>query len=938
MRAGTVLGIAFILVCPALSCLLTPGSAVQGRSPEEGTIDLSDFSAMSMANLTLRFDGGVSLKKSGDYVGLPEITVTTAPAIQNSPIIAMFPNDTSIVVWANYTATLGYNHIFGQRLDADLQKIAEEICVFRGGCNERPDVAINPDEDMLLVSDNYPNGGSINSIRLDSEGAQLGGSIGISNQNFNSNAKVAACQDRYLVVWQGKKGSWTGEFDIFGQYIDFNGTRIGQNFIIAGGGAQQECPDVASDGKEAFVVVWVERDQHNGILYAKGFSSTGSETTGRITVDSQNYYKSFPAIEITNNGTWAIVWSQHSDQTDAPALHIRIFDKNGNPKWGPKVVSGAMDGAPRPGIIWAPWNEYVTYYADFRGSPSDQGSLWARRLDPAGNPLGQEMPVSVKPNTEHGTSLAASEDGALYFTWSDETTTDIHARKFIRPYLSQGILVTGDISVPADFGQWSNLSAGIVLQNATGNRVIIEYTSDSGKTWSDVADNGSIAGARSASPIRLRIKFQTLDNRTTPILYNLTIRYQKGSGPHVNHRPMVFTGPDIEAFKNTTVVLTATGSDEDGDSLSFTWIQTKGENAILGGQGTDSASFVPARSGVFGFQVIADDGFLQSAPAFMNVTVLNRVPTIIPCMEILTWNGNDVQLNATCYDPDGDDLVVVWSQTAGNHTYFESFNGTKPVFYASVSGRFTFRAVAFDGESQSAPMFVNVTIYDNPNGGGGQRQQPWLSVPGDITCYRRTLVQLNCTGNASGGLPVSFTWTQVGGEAQALNEPLTGSPWFLANRSGTFRFRVTVTDGFLTSLPKYINVTVLNRIPAVAVNGSITCHEGDTVVLRVAGSDPDGDPVALAWTQVAGDHRYFEKRTGAETSFKAIQPGRYRFRVVANDGEADSPAAEIEVRVLAGTKDLDVAEYPFWVLFLVLAVIIAFIVIMIRQRMLAKKY
>jgi hypothetical protein len=754
MRPGIVLAVILLISSPAMFGMFCPGSAAQGRSPEEGTITLSDFSAMPMTNLSLRPDGGVTLKRTDDYVSLPEVTVTSAPDRQQMPLIAMASNGSSLVIWGDIREGYGTCGVYGQMLDPDLNKMGDELFIY-SSCHGNMDVTVDSQDNYLVVWElqSSPGGNEyIYGQRLDSKGAFLGDTINLSSEtNWARSPRVVAGGDSYFVIWEGGTGAWTGTFDIYGQLLDLDGNKQGPNFVVAGGDKQQDLTDIASDGDDRYVVGWVESNLDNNMLVAKVIDSNGSEKTGRIIVDSQHYYKSQPAMEVMNNGSWAIAWSQFDPVSDRDALFARAFDATGNPIWNPLTVGTKVDGHVRPGLKWTPDDEFVAYWADFRGSPSDQGSLWARRVSSTGNLLGQEMAVSVKPSTEHGTSLAASADGALYFTWSDETTTDVHARKFVRSYPPRGTLVTGNISAPADFGRWSNLVASIVLQNASANTVMIEYSIDSGTTWFTVPDDGSIAGAASDSPLRIRVLLQTTDNRSTPILYKITLDYLIGSGPPVNHRPLVSTGPDIEAFKNTTVSLSATGSDEDGDSLTFSWAQLEGEPVQLAGQGTSAVTFVPARSGVCRFRVAASDRRLESLPAFVNVTVRNRAP--------------------------------------------------------------------------------------------------------DITA------------------PADFA-----------------------------------------------------------------VRKNDRVFLNASGSDPDGDRLVFSWTQVSGDHHYFGNRAGSEISFKAVRSGTYRFRVVANDGEADSPAAMVEVIIPAGGETVTVEEFPFWLLLLVSAIALAAIALMVRNRILAKRY
>ena len=928
MRLVWGLMLAFLLVAPAYFSPCFFGEAEPARSPEEATIVISDFSGGQLTDLSLRPDGGISLKKADDYVSLPEVTVSSAPDKQRLPVMAMAPNGTSLVVWENYTEMFGNNAIYGQMLDRDLNRIGNEICIHGSPGVEDPDVAVDSYGDFFVVwKSGYDRTGNICGQRLNSSGAFLGDRIVLGTQSYHhSNPRVAASRDRYFVVWQDGTGSFDESYDINGQLLDLDGIKQGPEFLIAGGDMQQEYPDITTDGEDRFIVGWIERDVDKDWLIAQVFDSNASAKTGGITVDSRNKYKSPPCLETTDNGSWAIAWSDHDDNSDSLSLFIRTYKPYGNPIWGPVVVSTRVDNAPRPGLIWAPDNEFVTYWADFRGSPSDQGSLWARRVSSAGKLLGQEMAVSVKPSTEHGTSLACGPDGSLYFTWSDESTTDVHARKFIRSYVPEGTLVTGEISAPADFGQWSNLTASAVLQNASANSLLFEYSTDSGTSWWTVPGDGSIAGAGRAVPLRLRVLFRTVDNRTTPILYNITLSFTKGNGPPVNRRPIVTAGPDIEAFKNTTVVLTATGSDEDGDPLTYAWTQLAGPALQLGGLGSPSVSFVPSSTGIYRFRVVARDLLGESLPGFVNVTVRNRAPTVSAPPDLSVRLNSQVLLNVSGQDPDGDELAFTWGQVGGDQKYIEDFTGPSLTFPAKWRGTFRFRVVASDGEAQSEPAFFNMTVFSDGN-------TPPSAIAGpDITCYRRSRVQLGCTAFDSENDPLTFTWAQVEGEPQPLSDPGAVSPWFFANRSGTYRFRVVVSDGEMESQPDFLTVMVVNRLPNLTVERTFVCHQNDLVVLNANGTDPDGDPLTYIWSQTSGGWNYPAAGSGREISFFAVRPGRYQFRVVASDGESESAPATVSLTVLPDEETFSVSEFPFWAAVLVVIMVVAFVALILRNR------
>lgn len=913
-----------VLSLLVISGLFPPGAFGDGRVPAargSSELRITDLSTPERENLSLRSDGGVELARVGEHTGLPEQTICSAANVQEWPTIAMAQDDTFLVAWED--GRTGSADVYGQRYDSDFRKLGGEIPIStHAGDQKHPAIGIDSLGNFIAVMTDMDSAekSSIAYRRISSGGDLLGDKVKIDT-SYGLWPRLARIQnDTFLVVWSG----YTVEYDynIFGQLIDSEGNQIGDRLTICGTQNYQSEVDIAAAEGRGYIVAWDDHGVYpDNVLLAQAFHSNGTKKGNLTILDRKGALD--PRVAMFPDGSWAASWIKDNyvilQMFDAGGVclgdQIRIFSHPNSQSNTALLVSSVDE-------LWMCWH-----------NRSNDGDLYARRFNSKGEAVSGELPVVVKSGSQWGPAIAVNGGKDLFVAWADFAARDVSGRRFAASsFAARGVLVTQDIPAPADLARWSALTAGIVLPNATANSIQFDYSIDGGAGWTAVPAGGSLAGAGSATRLRLRATFATTDGETSPVLYNITLGYERETGPPANHRPVVTAGPDLEGFKNTTVVLTATGSDEDGDSLAFSWVRLEGEAVQLGGQGTSSITFVPARSGVLRFRVSASDGVLESLPALVNVTVRNRAPAVTAPADIAVWRNDRVFLNASGSDPDGDGLVFTWTQAGAGTRYLDNFTGMSASFVADRTGTFTFLLTAYDGESWSPPAFVNVTVFDAGN------LPPVVSAAGNVSGFKRGRIDLACTGSDPEGKPVSFTWTQVEGAAQALNGPSAAAPWFVPDRSGTFRFRVTASDGTLSSLPAYVNVTVLNRIPAVSVNGSITCHKGDTVLLRANGVDPDGDPLAFTWTQAAGGHRYFENRTGAEISFKAVQGGTARFRVVANDGEADGPAAEIEVRVLSGTEDLDVAEYPFWVLFLVLAVIIAFIVIMIRQRMLAKKY
>lgn len=94
----------------------------------------------------------------------------------------------------------------------------------------------------------------------------------------------------------------------------------------------------------------------------------------------------------------------------------------------------------------------------------------------------------------------------------------------------------------------------------------------------------------------------------------------------VNDAPTV-TGGSFSGNENSSVTLSATGADVDGDSLSYTWTQLTGPAMTVSGTSASISVTTPkvTANSTATFSVVASDGKLSSEPATVTLTI-NDVP------------------------------------------------------------------------------------------------------------------------------------------------------------------------------------------------------------------------------------------------------------------------------------------------------------------------
>ena len=75
--------------------------------------------------------------------------------------------------------------------------------------------------------------------------------------------------------------------------------------------------------------------------------------------------------------------------------------------------------------------------------------------------------------------------------------------------------------------------------------------------------------------------------------------------------------------------------------------------------------------------------------------------------------GDEVQLDGTgSYDPDGDELSYFWSQPEGPLAQLDDSTSPTPTFTATEVGELVFELVVSDGEAESEPDQVTITVVE----------------------------------------------------------------------------------------------------------------------------------------------------------------------------------------------------------------------------------
>ncbi len=130
-------------------------------------------------------------------------------------------------------------------------------------------------------------------------------------------------------------------------------------------------------------------------------------------------------------------------------------------------------------------------------------------------------------------------------------------------------------------------------------------------------------------------------------------------------------------------LLDGSGSnDPDNNPLTYRWEQTSGTSVSLSNAAASKTTFVPTQTGTYTFKLIVNDGYLDSAPDNVNVSVakISGKITFSSCQDIYTMNADGTNLqqlnNNNYYDagprwsPDGTKILYTSNPSRDEVTYF----------------------------------------------------------------------------------------------------------------------------------------------------------------------------------------------------------------------------------------------------------------------------
>jgi hypothetical protein len=250
---------------------------------------------------------------------------------------------------------------------------------------------------------------------------------------------------------------------------------------------------------------------------------------------------------------------------------------------------------------------------------------------------------------------------------------------------------------------------------------------------------------------------------------------------------------------------------------------------------------------------VSDGDFTSELDIRVIVDPVNRAPVISNFADIEVQEGDLIELNPEVSDPDGDEVTISLSGFMNTEQYQTTFGD---------AGNYTVTLTASDGLDESSQT-INVIIHKTYRPPVMQDFTPMTIVAGEE-------VTLNPFAHDPDGNEVTFTYSApFNEEGTFASQP---------GDEGIYEVEVTAHDGRL-STTKGFTLTVLmpNRPPVITAPQVMHTQEGTIFTLDVQVTDPDGDPVTVAYSGfMQSSSRYIDYG----------EAGEHQVIITASDGQA----------------------------------------------------
>ena len=354
--------------------------------------------------------------------------------------------------------------------------------------------------------------------------------------------------------------------------------------------------------------------------------------------------------------------------------------------------------------------------------------------------------------------------------------------------------------------------------------------------------------------------------------------------------------------ENTPVLITLSGSDANGDPLTYS-IDTGPSNGTLSTISGNKVTYTPSTdyTGADSFTFTVNDGTVDSPSATVSITVNPAVvintPPVADTQSVITDENVAKLITLSGSDANGDPLTYSIVSGPSNGT-LSVVSGDEVTYTPSTdySGVDSFTFTVNDGTVDSVPATVSITVNNVVT-----NIAPVADAQSVVTDENIAKL-ITLSGSDANGDPL--TYSIVSGPSNGTLSVVSGDEVTYTpstDYTGADSFTFTVNDGMVDSAAATVSITVNPAVvvntPPVADAQSVVTDENVATAITLTGSDADSDP--LTYTVVSDPSNGTLTGTAPNLTYTpdADYVGADSFIFKVNDGTEDSALATVSITV-----------------------------------------
>ena len=308
--------------------------------------------------------------------------------------------------------------------------------------------------------------------------------------------------------------------------------------------------------------------------------------------------------------------------------------------------------------------------------------------------------------------------------------------------------------------------------------------------------------------------------------------------------PPVANAQSVSTEEDTAKAITLTGSDVDGDTLSYVIVTPPAHGTLSGA--APNLTYTPAANynGSDSFTFKVNDGKADSAPATVAISIsaVNDPPAITAAAKS---DANPVTLPASTVvrvsatDVDGDNLIYTWSKVSGPGNVTFTPNGTSASSVStaafSAAGSYVLRATVADGQGSVVTNDLTLTVNAAANLPGVyvSFSDAALAEPDDIGSFR-------IYANSTVSVPLTVKYTVSGTAAAGMDYQSLSGTAVIPAKASYVDIPVIPIDDTLVEGMETVTLTIAPD-PAYTILSSSSCTmsllDNEMPIITVAATD-----------------------------------------------------------------------------------------------------